>query len=162
MGFALRLAVPADAPGLARMRWEFRAAMAPPGEYEAAFLERCAAWMAPRLEPGGPWRCWLAESDSLPAGQLWLQLIEKIPNPGPELEYHAYITNVFVRPEHRGAGLGEELVAAALSFCRAQRVDSVVLWPTAGSRTLYARHGFAVRTDLMEAILDDSRESTIH
>jgi hypothetical protein len=32
----------------------------------------------------------------------------------------------------------------------ARAVDAVVLWPTPASRTLYLRHGFAVREDLME------------
>jgi hypothetical protein len=29
-------------------------------------------------------------------------------------------------------------------------VDRLVLWPTPESRTLYERHGFAVRDDLLE------------
>lgn len=91
-------------------------------------------------------------------GHLWLSLIEKIPNPAPELERHAYITNVYVRPEGRGGGAGRELMEAALVFCREQQVDSVILWPTARSRTLYARHGFVAPEDMMEAVLDDGRD----
>jgi len=40
---------------------------------------------------------------------------------------------------------------AALAFCRELGVDSVILWPTARSRTLFARNGFAVPDDIMEA-----------
>jgi hypothetical protein len=29
-------------------------------------------------------------------------------------------------------------------------VDATILWPTPASRTLYLRHGFAVRDDLLE------------
>jgi hypothetical protein len=46
----------------------------------------------------------------------------------------------------------------ALAHCRESRVDSVILWPTARSRTLYARHGFSEPTDMMEAILDEGRD----
>jgi len=113
--------------------------------------------MAERLAPASLWRCWVYEADGQVAGQLWLQLIEKVPNPAPELEHHAYITNVYVRPAARGSGAGEALLEAALAFCKAEGVDSAILWPTDRSRTLYARHGFAVRDDLMEAILDDNR-----
>jgi len=76
----------------------------------------------------------------------------------PELERHAYITNVYVRPESRGVGTGEALLEAALAFCREQQVDSVVLWPTERSQPLYARHGFAFPKDLMEAVLAPGRE----
>jgi GNAT superfamily N-acetyltransferase len=91
-------------------------------------------------------------------GHLWLQLIEKIPNPAPELEQHGYITNVYVRPDARGEGAGAMLVETALAFCREQRVDSIVLWPTDRSRALYARHGFAEPTDIMELVLDENRD----
>lgn len=154
----IRLAGPGDARELARLRYEFRAALNPPTEAEAEFVERCAGWMGERLETGSNWRCWVAEEGGVIGGHLWLQLIEKIPNPAPERELHGYITNVYVRPELRGAGVGAGLLEAALAFCGESGVDSVILWPTARSTTLYARHGFAYPTDLMEAVLDSGRD----
>lgn len=156
-GFRIRLATDADAEELARLRYEFRAAINEPVEDEESFVERCAPWMRTRLAPGGQWRCWVAEGDGGVVGDIWLQFIEKIPNPAPELEAHAYITNVYVKPAGRGAGCGEALVEAALGHCRESGVDSVILWPTERSRTLYARHGFAVPGDIMEAVLDEGR-----
>lgn len=154
----IRLATPEDAPTLARMRYGFRASLGAAVEDEASFVERCVAWMAPRLADGGPWRCWVAVHDGRIAGHLWLQTIEKIPNPVVELERHAYITNVFVEEALRGAGTGQRLMDAALAYCREHGVDSVILWPTSRSRTLYARNGFAVRDDIMEANLDKGRD----
>jgi GNAT superfamily N-acetyltransferase len=153
----VRLAIPADVPDLARMRYEFRAAQNPPEETLEAFVARCSAWMTPRLAAGS-WRCWVVEDGAAVRGQLWLQLIEKLPNPGPELEVHGYITNVYVAPEVRGAGSGRMLMEAALAHCRASGVDSVILWPTERSRTLYARHGFKLPDDMMEAVLDPGRD----
>lgn len=122
------------------------------------FIERCGRWMEERLGVPGNWACWLVEDEEGIAGQLWLETIEKIPNPAPELELHGYITNVYVDPRMRGGGAGEALVHAALEHCREQRVDSVVLWPTERSRTLYARHGFASPGDMMELVLDGGRD----
>jgi hypothetical protein len=48
------------------------------------------------------------------------------------------------------AGLGSALLHACLSECDARAVDAVILWPTPASRTLYRRHGFAGRDDLLE------------
>lgn len=154
----VRRASAADADSLARLRYEFRASLDAATETEAAFSARAAPWMRARLAAADPWHCWVVEGEhGEVAGHLWLQLIEKVPNPAPELEQHAYITNVYIRPEQRGSGAGQALMDAALGFCRDQRVDSVILWPTAKSRTLYARNGFAIRDDIMEAILDGGR-----
>ncbi len=154
---SVRTATSADAPALARLRYDFRAALNEPTEDEETFIARCTSWMALRLAPGSAWRCWVLEQAGSVDGQLWLQLIEKIPNPGPELERHAYITNVYVRAEARGSGAGQQLLQAALQYCRAARIDAVILWPTERSRTLYARNGFAVPDDLLELSLDPNR-----
>lgn len=154
----VREATPDDARQLARLRYEFRASVNEPNEAEDAFVARCAAWMAERLARGGPWRCWVVENEGEIGGHLWLCLIEKIPNPVPELERHGYITNVYVRDPLRGRGAGAALMETALAHCRQERVDSVILWPTARSRTLYARHGFSEPDDILETILDEGRD----
>jgi GNAT superfamily N-acetyltransferase len=103
------------------------------------------------------WACWVVQYEGAIAGHLWLHFIDKIPNPMAELERHAYISNVFVRDDLRAHGLGGRLMDTALAHCRQHAVDSVILWPTARSRTLYQRHGFEVRDDIMEANLDEGR-----
>jgi GNAT superfamily N-acetyltransferase len=146
---ALRPAVPADAGALARLRFAFRADLDPAAEPESEFLARCTGWMALRLVPGGAWRCWVA-GEAEPVGTVWLQLIEKLPNPVAEPEWHGYVSSLFVRPDARGAGLGSRLLAAALAECDRRGCDAVLLWPTPRSRSLYLRHGFALREDLLE------------
>lgn len=139
-----------DSPALARLRYEFRASQDPATEDESHFLARCDTWMAARLEPGSQWRCWLVEEANRLVGAIWLQLIEKIPNPGAEAEKHGYISNLYVEPPRRGAGLGSLLIDTCLSFCEKEALDAVILWPTPRSRRLYERHGFAVCEDLLE------------
>jgi len=146
----IRLAGTEDAPSLARLRYELRACHDPATEDEADFLARCGAWMAARLAPGSHWRCWVVEEAGKLVGAIWLQIIEKIPNPGAETENHGYISNLYVEPSRRGAGLGSMLMDACLRFCEKETVDAVILWPTPRSRSLYERHGFAVRDDLLE------------
>jgi GNAT superfamily N-acetyltransferase len=135
---------------LAGLRFAFRAEQERPSEPEAAFLERCARWMAARLESPAPWRCWVVESNGVLDGTVWLQLLEKLPNPVGEPEWHGYISSLFVRPEVRGHGLGSGLLVTALAECDRRGCDAVVLWPTPRSRSLYLRHGFAVGDDLLE------------
>ena len=146
---SVRPALAADADALARLRYEFRAALKPLDEPQAAFIERCSAWMRDRLAPGGIWMAWLLEVNRSVAGNLWLQLMEKIPNPVVELERHAYVTNFYVVPEHRGTGAGSLLLRAAIEASEKLGVDKMFLWPTARSRPLYARHGFGTQDDVL-------------
>lgn len=144
----IRIAAPADASTLARLRFRFRSEMGEPVEVEEAFVERCARWMTERLGTDFPWRCWVAEGPEGIVGNLWLQVMEKLPNPVAEPELHAYITNVYVLPERRSAGVGALLLEAALEWCRSSRIDAVFLWPSDRSRPFYRRYGFSVRDDL--------------
>lgn len=148
--FKIRPATPADATDLARLRYEFRIELDPPVEPEGEFVSRCRGWMARQLGPGGVWRCWVADSESELVGTIWLQVIEKLPNPVGHLGFHGYISSVYVRPSLRNEGIGSALMAACLAECQAQGIDAVFLWPTPRSRSLYQRHGFVVRDDLLE------------
>jgi len=146
----IRLATVADAPALAALRYDFRVELAPAAEPRPEFEARCRAWMAERLRPGGAWRCWIAGSSAAIDATLWAERIEKMPNPVAERELHVYITNFYVQPSARGSGLGNRMLTVALDWCRAEAVDAVILWPSPRSRSLYLRHGFAVRDDVLE------------
>ena len=142
--------MPEDARALAALRFEFRSSLRTTRESEQAFVARCADWMRQRLSLGhGVWKCWLAQADHQAVGHLWIQTVEKIPNPGFELELHAYLTNFYVRDAVRGSGVGTSLLSAALEWCDGHEVDVVFLWPTARSRPLYERHGFVAADALL-------------
>jgi GNAT superfamily N-acetyltransferase len=99
------------------------------------------------------WHCWIAEEDKQLIGAVWLQLVEKIPNPRSEAEHHAYLTNFYVDESVRGKGIGTRLLLEVIDWCKTRDVHAIVLWPTERSRSLYERQGFAVRDDLMELIV---------
>jgi GNAT superfamily N-acetyltransferase len=149
----VRRAIGADASTLAALRFAFRSSLADPVESRADFVARCAAWMRMRLDADTHWRAWVVEIDHAPVGNVWLQIIEKLPNPVLERELHAYVTNFFVLPEHRGRGAGGLLLSALLAECQLLGVDTIFLWPTRESRTLYHRHGFAVSDSVMSRVL---------
>ncbi|HMF56690.1 MAG TPA: GNAT family N-acetyltransferase [Pyrinomonadaceae bacterium] len=147
---SIRLATKADALQLAKFRYAFRSSTGTVSENEDEFVERCRLWMEERLREDSPWRCWIAEMDGVLVGHLWIQVIEKIPNPRSESECYAYLTNFYVSDGARGRGIGSRLLSDALDWCKARDVHAVILWPTERSRSLYMRHGFAVREDLLE------------
>jgi GNAT superfamily N-acetyltransferase len=138
----VRRATQDDLTTLAHFRWAFRSRRHPAAEEENEFVARCVEWMRSRLRPDSRWRVWLLEENGTPIGNLWVQIIEKIPNPGNEPELHAYVSNVFVMPEHRNKGGGALLLDAATAECQSFHVDTMFLWPSPESRALYARNGF--------------------
>ena len=148
----IRAATPDDARRLAELRWEFRSGKAAPVESEAAFVARCAGWMTNALATGN-WRAWVAADAGWIVGQVWAQLMPKLPNPALEREHHLYISNLFVTPSARG-GVGKLLLDAAVAFAESQRVDSVILWATERSRALYQRRGFGPGDRLLELPFD--------
>jgi ribosomal protein S18 acetylase RimI-like enzyme len=150
----IRIAKSDDAPALAKLRYQFRSITGSDLENDSEFLGRCESWMGEHLRRAN-WRCWVVEESHRIVGALWLQLIEKIPNPTSEPEFHGYITNVFVDEGMRGQGIGSRLLDEAISFCKQKPVHTVILWPSERSRSLYERHGFSVRTDLLELLMSD-------
>ncbi|HEX6750558.1 MAG TPA: GNAT family N-acetyltransferase [Longimicrobium sp.] len=146
---AVRAATADDAPALAALRWEFRASIGEVNEDRGAFLARCGEWMRARLGDKGAWRAWVAESGGEAVGNVWLQLMEKMPNPVDEPEVHGYVTNLYVRDGLRGGGVGARLLAAALETCAEVGVHEAFLWPTPRSRSLYRRMGFVGDGEVM-------------
>jgi GNAT superfamily N-acetyltransferase len=145
----IRPATDADAQVLAELRWEFRSAQNPPNEARDAFVRRCAMWMHRELADGGAWKAWAAVDVREIVGQVWLQAIDKIPNPVAESERLAYLSNLYVRVAARG-GVGTRLLEAALAWSRAHEIGRLVLWPSTRSVTLYLSHGFSRGGDVME------------
>lgn len=145
----VRRATIADVPVLATLRYEFRSRSKTPVENAADFVSRCTDWMRPRVADAGRWRVWVLDYDDVIEGNIWLEIVEKLPNPNVERELHAYITNFFVRPERRNTGAGSRLLQAALDECERASVDAVFLWPSDRSRPLYERYGFVTPTNML-------------
>jgi GNAT superfamily N-acetyltransferase len=147
----IRLAKLTDCGALAELRYRFRAETELATEAKSRFLRRCTSWMTKRFRSGScAWRCWVLDDGKQLLGHVCVQLFEKVPNPVNEQEFHAYVTNFYVVPEMRSQGLGKRLLNKALSWCRAQGIDAVILWATPGSRSLYRRCGLAKPTDIFE------------
>jgi GNAT superfamily N-acetyltransferase len=97
------------------------------------------------------WRCWVLDDGKQLLGHVCVQLFEKMPNPvKDEPELHAYVTNLYVIPEIRSQGFGKRLLDKALSWCRAQGTDAIILWASPGSRSLYRRCGLVEPADIFE------------
>lgn len=124
------------------LRYRFRTEVGEPVETEEGFVARAAPWIAERLARNA-WRSWVAvDADGEIVGHVFVQFVEKIPNPVPEAETLAYLTNLYVAPPLRNQGIGALLLQAALAACDVMDAETVFLRPSKGSVPLYRRHGF--------------------
>ena len=146
----IRMASELDALTLARLLYEFRLSFHDVREDEVAFVERCTVWMRERLRSESLWKCWIAEFDDTAIGDVWVQLVEKIPNPIDEPEYYIYLTNFYVREQHRSHGVGSMLLSEILTWGGSKNVKTIILWPTERSKAFYMRHGFTAAEDVMQ------------
>ena len=149
----VRRATTDDVSPLAMLRYEFRSRRKTPIESAAEFIPRCAEWMRSRVADESRWRVWVLMDRGTIVGNIWLQIVEKLPNPNVERERHGYVTNFFVRAEYRNTGAGSRLLDALLGECRGLEIDSVFLWPSDRSRPLYERHGFVTPSTML--VLED-------
>jgi len=148
--FRIRVATSGDWRALAEMRYRFRTEVGSPTETKSRFVRRCTSWMKKAFADSKAWRCWVIGDGKQLLGHVCVQLFEKMPNPVNEPEAHAYLTNFYVVPEMRGRGLGRRLLNKALSWCRAQDADAVILWATPESKSLYRRCGLREPADILE------------
>lgn len=151
MDYQIRAAGRDDVPQLAQLRYDFRSNLSAPIEKEADFTARSRSWMTERLGDGR-WYCWVAVDGSRLIGNVWIQLVEKIPTPTDEPEEHAYLTNFFVQDAARGHGIGSDLLSRVLEWSARRQVHAVFLWPTIRTRALYERHGFLADGDAMQLL----------
>jgi GNAT superfamily N-acetyltransferase len=58
---------------------------------------------------------------------------------------HAFITEMIVRPEFQGQGMGSALLAALLEACHRAGITDIQLFSARGKSAFYERHGFVAR-----------------
>lgn len=88
----------------------------------------------------------VAEVDGRVAGHLFLLFTEDAVFVRQELRAHAYVSELFVREEHRGAGVATALMTEAERLAMARGVGRIMVGIVAGNspaEALYGQMGFA-------------------
>lgn len=131
-----------DIPELARLRWELYAEQdGVPTEAFDTYVERFSRFARSALT-SDDWRAWVARIGDELVAAMWLHTLHRVPVPGKRAGPIGYLTNVYVTPEHRNAGLGAEMLDQITAWCRGEGFSTVIVWPTERSRPFYRRGGF--------------------
>ena len=111
------------------------------GGEDPAFEERMAAWLA---FEGSRRTTWLAVRGDSPAGMASMFEYRRMPHPGRPESRWGYVSNMFVREELRGRGIGSALLAEVLAAAEARSYARLVLSPSERALAFYRRAGFVV------------------
>ena len=144
-----------------------RAAAADDALVVAALTLQCALYRGGTGEPGFLdrfSRAWLAEADHRPvwiaesgaqhAGYVQGYCARQLPWPGRGPGGgRLWVDTFFVRPAHRGIGVGELLLRQAVAWARDERFESVALAAGPRTRPMLERIGFSAAETHMELVL---------
>jgi GNAT superfamily N-acetyltransferase len=87
-------------------------------------------------------RAWVALAGDVAVGMMSMGLFERMPKPGRPQTYWGYLSNAFVAPDYRNAGVGRMLIDALLAHARDEGYARVVLHPSDRAIPFYHRAGF--------------------
>ncbi|MEV0373634.1 GNAT family N-acetyltransferase [Streptomyces sp. NPDC050636] len=149
--FHVRQARAADAPVLARLRWEFKQEdHAGDPSAPVRSMKEAEQWIRERLD-SRRWLAWVVESGGEICGHVFLHLIERVPEPYEDNTPVGYVTNFYVAPSQRNRGFGAALLDALRLHAQHHGMDTLIVWPSERSVPLYQRAGFQPPVELLEA-----------
>ena len=141
LAIEIRSATLLDVPELAHLRWEFHQA-SNSDETKKDFVLRCTKWLESALS-SGQWQ-FIVASEKIGSilGFVFLQLIEKVPSPGEANGAWGYVTNSYIRPSHRGAGIGGLILEKVITKAKSLDLELLLVWPSVEAASFYRRYGF--------------------
>ena len=149
-GITIRQATVRDAAQLARLRWDFSPDKAAASRQSFPdFLDGFSEFVNNALS-GGKWWIWVAERDEKLVGNIYVQIVSRVPRPWHFVGRYGYITNLYVEPEERSSGTGSQLLKHVMAWAREKKLDFLMLWPSEDSVEFYEHHGFVRTATAME------------
>lgn len=89
------------------------------------------------------------EQDEL-IGMTWLAVLSRIPSVRATRRASGDLQSVYVLPEHRGGGVGAQLIAHALSHAQELGLERVTVHSSQRAIAVYLRAGFAISEQLLQ------------
>jgi GNAT superfamily N-acetyltransferase len=144
MTIEYRIATAADLPQIADLRWRLRVGDAPISDpaahdrFVAVFIRICT----------GEWRSdeiahWIAADGGHVLAVMSVAIVRKLPSPENLHGRWGYISNSYVLPEARNAGIGQQLLAAIQAWARQEDLELLLVWPSERAYPFYERAGFS-------------------
>ena len=138
---------PDDVDDLARLTWLHAAPDEQERQSPQAFAGDLARWWGEQQDTHVAFLA--REPDGAAIGMAWLALAPRVPRPGTTDRLSGDLQSVFVLPDHRSAGVGAALVAAACDHAERRGAARVTVHSSRLAVPLYERLGFAASPQLL-------------
>jgi GNAT superfamily N-acetyltransferase len=110
--------------------------------------ERCKPWLLEKMK-SGEYLAWLAvDAEGTIAAGAGLWLMDWIPHMIGKSARRGNIINVYTEQKFRRLGLARRLMATALTWCRENGIDTIILHASAEGRALYESMGFSATNEM--------------
>ncbi|HQU25715.1 MAG TPA: GNAT family N-acetyltransferase [Acidimicrobiales bacterium] len=131
----------ADAAALAALRFRWRTEEAgDSGPSAEAYAAALAEWIEAHRTSHV---AYLAKEGGVAIGEAWRATVDRVPGVARPRRFSAFVQAVYVVPEHRGRGVGTDLVGRLVDEARDEGLDYLVVHPSPRSVSFYRRLGFA-------------------
>ena len=118
--------------------------------HDPGFEVRFRAWHGQERHQRTFWLAVPGEPAAEPAvGMVNLLTFDRMPSPGRAQSRWGYLANMYVRPEHRDRGVGQQLLDALVLHSEAAGFERIVLSPSGRSVPFYRRTGFGPADQLL-------------
>lgn len=134
---SIRRATVDDIPSIVELRLAFRRHFGPVSDEDA--LRRDVADYLGRTMPAESCIVWLAERGETIVGSGVMTVYERMMHDGVGRE--GYVLSMFTTPEHRGQGIGSDLIDTIVNYARTHDLE-LCLIATVQGRPIYERVGF--------------------
>lgn len=138
-----RLATLADLPQIADLRWRLRVDDQPVSNrsahdrFIADFIRICTEeWRTDEMVH------WITVEGEHVLAVMSIAIVRKLPSPENLRGRWGYISNSYVLPGARNAGIGRQLLAAIQAWARAEDLELLLVWPSERAYPFYERAGF--------------------
>jgi ribosomal protein S18 acetylase RimI-like enzyme len=140
MAVVIREASDPDIAALAALRWQWHEERhgpldGSPADFARSFLD----WWSSH---GSRFRAALVIDGDDVVGMGFVALVDRVPKPGDLERHHGDIQSVYLAPEHRGRGLGSQLVRLLLDLAAAGGCDRTEVHSGRRAVPFYERAGF--------------------
>lgn len=143
-----RIARLEDLPQIADLRWRLRVDDQPlldaqaRGRFIADFVRISSAeWKPADITH------WVAADGERLVGIMSVTIVRALPSPENLCDRWGYISNSYVLPDSRNAGIGQILLTAVKDWAREEDLELLVVWPSEGAYPFYERAGFSRHPD---------------
>jgi GNAT superfamily N-acetyltransferase len=135
-----RLAIEADLPTLAQMRWDFHCedSHVPPSEQQEQFVRRCLVFLREGFA-SGKWSYWVASQNGVLVAHIFVHFFQPVPRPDRAVTNYGYMTNVYTSPMYRNQGIGSARLQQVIAWARGRNVLFLMVSPSERSIPFYWR-----------------------